>query len=76
MLVNQGPMSDDEARETFESCLEYSLTGQLLPTCGPLQGVAESELSTVAGLASVGHDTSQAVADAWAAFYEFYPGAQ
>ena len=76
MLVDKGPKSDDEARETFESCLEYSLTGQLLPTCNPMQGVAESELATVAGLASVGDDTSQAVADAWSAFYEFYPGAR
>jgi hypothetical protein len=66
-------MSNDEARETFEGLLEYCLTGQLLPTCGPLPGVADSELATVAGLASVGHDTTQAVAGAWSAFYEFYP---
>jgi hypothetical protein len=72
--IEDGPLSYEEARETFEAELDHYLAGgELLPTCGGLSSTEiDYALAQVAGAVFAGADPSDAAARAWAAFHDLY----
>jgi hypothetical protein len=75
MRIEDGPLSYEQAKETFEAELQHYLAGgELLPTCGGLSnGDIDDALWQVAGAVFNGVDLADAVAAAWAVFNESYP---